>query len=317
MAVPSFLKSMDYFFVLRPMLFIPGWSTLLAGYLITSKQQIFFTPSQFSQLNILNVIFLLVIFSMAMGASFLLNQIMDVDTDLKNKKLFILSENHISKKSALIETIFLIILSVILSLKLGFVVLMTVIVFIILTGYMYNYKPFVLKNKPLGSVIANAVMGWLAFATGWLAVNGFNSGLIADSMPYLLFNTALYFFTLLPDVPGDKKCNKKTVAVLFGTHTTIYTALSFYSLSFVTALVLKDYFAFIIILFSLPFFIVVAFKKDISSTIKATKYAIFFFAIAICLKIPYYFLLLVTIFIFTKWYFVKRFKYNYPNFKGE
>jgi 4-hydroxybenzoate polyprenyltransferase len=317
MAVPPLLKSLDYFFVLRPMLFIPGWSTLLAGYLIAGKNQFYYPPETFLSINYFEILLLLIIFSAAMGASFLLNQLMDIEGDLKNKKLFILSENHITKKSAVIETFVLSILSLVLASRFGLWIFLVTLMFIVLTGYMYNFKPFILKDRPLGSIISNALMGWLAFATGWLAVNQISLDLISDSLPYLLFNTALYFFTILPDVPGDKKSNKKTLAVLHGFNMVIFLAILCYLAGFILAFFLKDNFALIFSLGTLPFFVAVAIKRNIKATIRATKYGIFFFAFALWLKVPYYFLLHVVIFIFTRWYFNKRFKYDYPNFKGE
>jgi 1,4-dihydroxy-2-naphthoate octaprenyltransferase len=275
------------------MLFIPGWSTLLAGYLITWKSDFFFTPDRFLNLDYSEVFVLLIIFSAAMGASFLLNQLMDIESDLKNQKLFILSEKHITKKSAIIETSILIMISLILSVLDGLWILFSVILFIFLTGYMYNFEPFVLKNRPVGSIIANALMGWLAFAMGWLASNN------------------------MSDIHGEEKSNKKTVAVLYGFNIVILFALICYTGSLIAALLLKDNFSMIFIICTLPSFIMVLIKKNVNSTIKTTKYAIFFFAFALWLKIPFYFLILIAIFIFTKWYFLKRFQYDYPNFKGE
>jgi len=317
MAVSPIIKSLDYFFVLRPILFVPGWSTLLAGYFIASKSELYFTADTFLNLNYLEILILLIIFSTAMGASFLLNQLMDIETDLKNKKLFILSENHITKTSAILETIILTMIALLLSVNFGIWVIMAVILFMLITGYMYNFKPFILKDRPLGSVFANALMGWLAFAIGWLAVNEISDLIFYDALPYLFFNTALYFFTTLPDIPGDKKSNKKTLAVLYGFNVVIALAVLCFLLSLISAVLLNDYFALIFITCSIPLFVIVAFNRTIKSTIKTTKYAILFFAIALWLKIPFYFLLLIGIFIFTKWYFLKRFHYDYPNFKGE
>jgi len=317
MAVSSIIKSLDYFFVLRPILFVPGWSTLLAGYFITTKSELYYTPATVLNLNFIEIAALLIIFSTAMGASFLLNQLMDIETDLKNKKLFILSENHITKKSAIIETIVLTIISIAISVYVSIWILFAVLLFLLITGYMYNFKPFVLKDRPLGSVIANALMGWLAFAIGWLAVNDVNNIIFYDALPYLFFNTALYFFTTLPDIPGDKKSNKKTLAVLYGFNVVVFLAEVCYLASFISAFLLQDYFSLIFIICSLPFFIIAAINRNQNNTIKTTKYAILFFAVALWLKIPFYFLLLIGIFTFTKWYFLKRFQYDYPNFKGE
>jgi len=317
MSFSRIIAFFDYFFVLRPMLFFPGWSTMLAGYLIASKTELYFYPSQFLNLNYSEIGFLFIIFATAMGASFLLNQLEDIESDLKNKKLFFLTENHISKLEAKVETGFLVIIAITLAFLINNSVLIVILFFLLITGYAYNYKPFVLKDKPFRSLVANALMGWLAFALGWFAVKPFGFSIIADSLPYLFFNTSLYFFTTLPDVPGDLKSGKKTLAVLHGSRFVINLALVSYSLSFIVAVLLDDWFALLIILLSLPFYINLFTKKEVNATIKTTKYAILFFAVAICLKIPFYFVLMIFIFAFTKWYFKNRFQYNYPNFKGE
>jgi 4-hydroxybenzoate polyprenyltransferase len=317
MSFTRFFTIFDYFFVLRPMLFFPGWSTMLAGYFIASKGEVYFAPSQFLQLNYFEIGLLFIIFAAAMGASFLLNQLEDIESDLRNKKLFFLTENHISKTTAKVETSLLMVVAIALSFYLNYAVLITVLLFLIVTGYAYNFKPFVLKDKPFRSLIANALMGWLAFALGWLSVEPLSFLIIKDSLPYLFFNTSLYFFTTLPDVPGDLISGKKTLAVIHGSRFVINCALLSYSVSLFFAVLFQDWFALLFILLSLPFYIGLFSKKDVNSTIKTTKYAILFFTVAIYLKIPFYFVLSIIIFAFTKWYFKNRFHYNYPNFKGE
>lgn len=311
------LKSLDYFFVLRPMLFFPGWSTLIAGYLIHSKGQIFFSSSQILDQSYQNLLLLLIMFAAAMGGSFLLNQLQDIESDLKNKKLFFLTEKHITKKAAWIETIVLLLISLSLAITFSSGVLIAVFLFIIVTGYAYNFAPLELKNRPIGSLLANALMGWLAFSLGWLAQGNPSMQLLTDSLPYLFFNTSLYFFTTLPDISGDLKTEKNTLAVKYGIKPVINFAVICFILSLAAALYLMDYWALAFILPSVPFYLYVIADKSIARTIKTTKYAIMFFALAICLKIPFYFLLMITIFAGTRWYFKNRFNYDYPNFKGE
>lgn len=317
MSFTRFLAPFDYFFVLRPVLFVPGWSTLLAGYLIASKGELYFTPSQFLHLNYFEISLLFVIFAAAMGASFLLNQLEDIESDLKNKKLFFLTENHISKTTAKVETGLLLILAVVLASYINYAVLITVLLFVFVAGYAYNYRPFIFKDKPFLSLSANALMGWLAFALGWLSVEPASFSIIKDSLPYLFFNTSIYFFTTLPDVPGDLKSGKKTLAVLHGSRFVINLALLSYTFSLIITILLQDWFALLFILLSLPFYINLFTKKETNATIKTTKYAILFFAVAISLKIPFYFVLIIIVLAFTRFYFVNRFNYNYPNFKGE
>ena len=311
------LKSLDYFFVLRPMLFFPGWSTLLAGYLITSKSQIVFTKEELYSINYPALILLMLAFAAAMGGSFLLNQLQDMETDLRNKKLFLLSEKYISPKKAWTETTILLFFALALAIYIHYSIFIVILVFILITAFAYNFEPLALKNKPVGSLAANTAMGWLAFAAGWFAVNKPNPDIVIDSLPYLFFNTALYFFTTLPDVSGDQSSNKNTLAVKMGFKAVILMASGSYVLSIISGIISEDKWALIFILASLPFFIMVFFKQSVESTVKTTKYAILFFAIAICLKIPFYFILMITIFMATRWYFKLRFNYDYPNFKGE
>lgn len=317
MSTSSLIKSLDYFFVLRPVLFVPGWSTLLAGYLIASKNTLFFEADDILNHNYIEISILLILFSCAMGASFLLNQMRDVESDLKNNKLFFLSEKHISKKVAIVEIILLISTAIILAFSFNILVVIDTVLFIIITGYLYNFEPFNLKDKPWGSVAANSAMGFLAFAIGWHSLQEYTGSVWVDVLPYLFFNTALYFYTILPDVPGDKNSNKLTLAVIKGEKFVINISTLCFVVAIILTFILKDSFALFFILVTFPFSLYAFIKKEISSTIRATKFGIFFFSVVICLKLPHYFILLLTVFIMTKWYFKIRFQYNYPNFKGQ
>jgi len=312
------LKYLDYFFVLRPMLFYPGWSTLLAGYFIVFKDRLYLKPEEWHSIEFGLLGLLFVAFAMAMGGSFLLNQLADIESDLKNKKLFLISEGHISKKAAIAEVIILLLGSLFLSFTIGPGILITMILFIVITGYLYNFQPFKFKDRPWWSLWANMAMGFLAFVLGWLAIHEqISPSLFIDALPYLFFNTALYFYTTLPDIEGDRQANKKTLAVQLGLKAIVYLAFIFYLGSLITTLVLKDHLAMIIVLPALPFFLWTLIRPQVSATIRTTKFSILFFALAVCLKIPFYFVLMVMGFYFTRWYFKARFQFDYPNFKGK
>ena len=123
-----------------------------------------------------------------------------------------------SPETAYKEVIILTILAVILGFCVNINVGLIFIIFFVVTGILYNYKPAFMKDRPWGSLLANALMGWLAFAIGWSAVYEMGIQLVIDSLPYLFFNTALYFFTLLPDVRGDQESGKKTLAVILSAY---------------------------------------------------------------------------------------------------
>ena len=312
----SLLATLDYFFVLRPMLFFPGWSTLLAGYFITDNHRLFIPVSEIQHLDFWHLFGLLIIFSLAMGMSFLLNQLQDEESDRNNKKLFIVSEGHIPKKRVVIEILILGILAIILGLWYALIVGIWLIVFMILTGIFYNFKPLRLKDKPWGSLFANSLMGFLAFAIGWSAVNSGLIALLRDAVPYVLFNTALYFYTTLPDMKGDLQAAKNTFAVLFGFKRVIKWAFWIYMGGLISAFFLNDSMALLIMLLSLPFFLITVWNKDINSAVRNTKFSILFFAAAVCLKWPFYLAIMIALFFFTRWYYRVRFNFDYPNFKG-
>ncbi len=299
------------------MLFFPGWSTMLAGYLISYKSKLYNPLVSPVQIDYFQVFPLLISFAMIMGSTFVLNQIADKKSDKVNRKLFIISDGYITNKSASVEIVILSLAAIYIGFFIHLQVMIFYIFFILLTGYLYNFKPAQLKNRPWGSLFANALMGWLAFAIGWSANQLISIDLIIDSLPYLLFNTALYLFTTLPDINGDESTKKRTLAVIFGPKSVILSAFFLFGIGLMITISLSDYQALIFYILSIPFFILTIKSFEITDTIKATKFAILFFALSICLKIPLYFLIMVAGFFATKLYFRYRFNLNYPNFSGQ
>ncbi len=311
------ISVLDYFFVLRPMLFFPGWSTLLAGYFITEKNHLFLSSFIWNSFDPLRILLLFISFGAAMGASFLLNQLKDIVSDKENDKLYFIAKGFITKRAAFIEVVFLIIISLATAYYVSISVLIVSAIFILLTGYLYNYSPFKMKDRPWMSLLANSFMGFLAFAMGWFGTHSYSREIFYDSLPYLFFNTALYFYTTMPDIEGDKKSNKHTLAVDYGIRPLILAAFGLYILSAIIGIVLNDIQALFFIILSSPFFILTIKKMDVDSAVRTTKFSILFYALAVCFKIPAYFMLMVVLFFFTKWYFKARFDVNYPNFGND
>jgi len=309
------LRIFDYIFVLRPMLFFPGWSTLLAGYFIGYKRQLILTPEQWHNVNHLQVLQLFAIFAAAMGGSFLLNQLQDRESDRQNNKLFIISEGHVPLWSVWLEAALLISGSIAaafyFSLQLG----LLVVAFNILTGYLYNFKPFEMKNHPWRSLLANTLMGWLAFALGWVVFFPLGWPALTEALPYVFLNTALYLYTTLPDINGDQAAQKRTLSVKYSLSAILYSAFVLYVFAFVSAVLLHDTTALLIDALSAVFFILTLRNKDVPSAVRSTKFTIFFFAAVVCLKWPLYLLIMIIGFFATRWYFKQRFDFDYPNFK--
>lgn len=264
-----------------------------------------------------NIILALFSFACAMGGTFILNQIKDIDSDKKNQKLFLLGDGFIPPAHAYIESVLLILLSLISAHFFGNLFLLTTILFIFVTGYMYNYPPFEYKSYPIKGLIANMFMGWFAFVLGWLLVSGENiSTMLTKSIPYLFYNTALYLLTTAPDFEGDKASNKQTIAVRYGLKSTIRASFFLLCFSLLVAFILKDAFLLLICIIAFPFFFRMLYQYSIPTAIIAVKMGIFFFSIGVCIKFPLFGLAIIAAYALTKFYYQHRFNVNYPNFKG-
>jgi 4-hydroxybenzoate polyprenyltransferase len=315
----QWIKYLDYFFVNRPILFLPGWATLLAGYLAATNNVKLFhliTTSNFHFEFWNPLIFQgLLAFSFAMGGSFILNQICDISSDKKNQKLFLLGEGHISVNHGYIESLILIVLSLILSIKIGLSLFLLMSFFMLITGYFYNYPPFNFKDKPISGLVANMIMGWLAFAIGWTLLTPLNVSLVIHSIPYLFFNTSLYFLTTLPDVEGDTSSRKITFPVKYGFRATIRVSILFFLLSFVSSLIIGDQFLLLVLILNTLFVLNLIRKKNVSTALLVIKTGIFFFCIVLSVKFPLFFLAITLLFFFTRFYYKRRFQFDYPSFK--
>jgi 4-hydroxybenzoate polyprenyltransferase len=105
----TLLSMLDYVFVLRPTLLFPVWLMALAGY----KYGLAETPPRHSILLAVSLLSLLA------GAVYILNQYADHASDRINKKLFLISEGHISPLTALCEAALLILFAVGLAFMMG------------------------------------------------------------------------------------------------------------------------------------------------------------------------------------------------------
>jgi 4-hydroxybenzoate polyprenyltransferase len=314
------LKALDYVFLTRPILFSPGWATLLAGYAVAGSGDKFISGirERLFHLTFWNqhIVLALLSFAGAMGGCFVLNQLQDVVSDKHNHKLFLLGDGHVSRRSGYIESLLLLLFSLIFAARLNGRFLIAAVIFIIITGYMYNFRPFIFKDKPVGGLIANMLMGWLAFSLGWLLLQPFGVELMTSSLPYLFFNTALYFLTTLPDFEGDRASGKVSFPVRYGFSSTVFFSLLFYIAAATAGLLLKNEFILLVCLASLPFMIRLAGQRTTAAAVVAVKAGIAVFALLICFQFPLFLILLAAIFFMTKLYYKYRFHYDYPNFRG-
>jgi 4-hydroxybenzoate polyprenyltransferase len=309
------IRLLDYFFILRPILFFPGWTTTLAGYLCAKGLT---DPAMvWTQNPDLDLLVVCVASAMLMGAGFIVNQIYDADTDRLNNKLFFLAKGFVPTWAATAEAILLLIAALTSALFISHTMLLLFIMAALLFTIIYNSRPLALKDRVLGSFAANALMGLFAFAYGWFAAGGSLNALFIDSVPYIFYNTSLYFLTTIPDAHGDGRTSKRTLCVVYGVRTTIQWALAFELIAIAWAAVRSDVVILIPATLVLPWYALLLKHPTREAVIRAIKLGLFFFAVMVGIYFPVFVLLILFFFFFTRWYYEKRFDMTYPNFKGE
>ncbi len=309
------LKLFDYFFILRPVLFFPGWTTTFAGYL--AARHVF----DFKWDNALaadwRLLGVCLSSAMLMGAGFIVNQIHDAESDRINQKLFFLSNDVVTRRSVIVQACLLSAGSLILAWMISLTMFLIHLPALVLITVMYNLKPFALKDKPFGSLLSNAFMGLFALAFGWFLVESSMALFFRQALPYFFFNTGLYFLTTVPDAGGDAQTRKKTIAVVYGIPAAIYCAAAFESAAVVLAAMHGNWIILVPCLLVLPFYILMIINKNMPSVIRTIKFGLLFFSLSVGIFFPAYPVLIVVFFFATRAYYRKRFDVNYPSLKGE
>ncbi len=294
-------KILDYFFLLRPTLFFPLWTALLAG--------------RFNSPGYTPVGWVTLFFGMILGVSYALNQIADIEGDRSNKKLFLMADNYISVKSAVIYAVTLAIAGLAGFFLLGLIYGIAGIVFLFVTGYVYNFRPFRWKDHPYLGPLVTVFAGAMAFIFGGLPEL---TGLIWKSaLPYMAAFGAVALLTTVPDISGDAEAGKKTFAVVFGGAKAALAAAALCALAALTAHYSADPLIFWPALLSTPVFIYTAVKPVNKNIVLSIKFSIFSLSLAVGLAFPWYLILMVGYYSFARAYYKSRFKIEYPSFKLE
>ena len=247
-----------------------------------------------------------------MGGVYILNQIIDRESDKENRKLFLISDGYIPLKYAYMEMISLWILSFLMIIPFSSLYKVLFIVSFVF-GILYSLPPFHFKARPFLDLFSNAFgYGILNFAIGWLTAGKYSNAMWLHGIPYFLAVGGVFINTTIPDIPGDKSAGEITTGVFLGEKLSLYIAFIFIIGSAVFSFLLKDWFCFSVSIISLPFFLVAAIKSSLKYVLYSIRIPAPLLILIISIVYPYFFLLLVVMFFFLKIYYKKRFNFNYP-----
>lgn len=325
-AVSSLPRAFDYLAVLRPMLLIPVWTLLLLGYYKGLEGQI---TTHLSLPIIGSIPFILrphseilitiFIYSILMGAIYIVNQLTDSQTDEINGKLHLIAQGYIKKANLKIQIAILLSLSIIISLlrfpkTYSYLVLSSIIL-----GILYSVPPIRLKGKPILDLLANATgFGIIAFAVGWKSSTELSVEVLFDCLPYFVCVSAVFINTTIPDMEGDIRNGDITTGVFFGIRKSCLISAALVVIALLISWFRRDAICLIASMISLPFFIYTVISNwnesspKISAITLATKVSLMSLSFLVAVLIPLYFILLIFTILMVRLYYQVRFGISYP-----
>ena len=257
----------------------------------------------------------LCLYTLLIGAVYIVNQITDRETDAVNNKLYLVAQGYVKLKVLKWQIGVLITLSILLSLLVfpNNLTYLTLISLSIILGFAYSVRPFRLKGKPILDLCANALgYGGLAFLVGWGLLAPIDTEAIWRSLPYLFCVAAAFVNTTLPDLAGDKRGGDYTTGVWLGTKWACRLSLVLLLVAIGSAIFFKDWIAGTASIVCLPIFIYINFRPKQSVIIWGTRIGILTLSLCASLLFPLYLLWFVLILLSVRWYYRARFNIRYP-----
>ncbi len=307
-------KVVDFVFLTRPTLILPGWGFFILGYM--------------HSLNILNDLkpaifiphgarFWMAFLSATLISAYIyvINQIFDRDSDKRNNKLFLISEGFISIREAAAFAVLLALTSFIIGFFVGKTYMILLFVGFIV-GTLYSMPPFRFKGKPFVDMLSNAV-GYAVLNLGAGFVVGGNGlkDLMVVSLPYFFAVCALYLNTTIPDIPGDKENDLITTGVFLGERITSLISTIFVFLALLFSL--RNPLMLMVSAISLPFY-TLAFAMGGKEFYAKLSYRVsgIAFTLLLIIKYPIFALPSILTLISLRMYYSLRFGLNYPSLFG-
>lgn len=321
-----FEKILDRIFLLRIFMHYPFQGILLLGgyYGWVSLQNyenlnIWEKILKVNQFN-LPLLTSFILFYLMMGGTYILNQIVDRETDKINRKNFFIADGHISVSSAIIQMFALygITLGVVLILSWynwfpGGMLYFSFFLVSLLMGIAYSLPPVRLSARPGLDMLANAVgYGFLNFTIGYLSLTGWSWNIVVISIPLSLIGLAGFGATTIADIPGDIREGKKTIGVRLGEKKTYYLSIFLFVLAAVISLLIDNYILLAASIIPIPFQIWGLLTRGTKAALVTMRISNAPLVLISFIIFPLYFLGFIAVAVLTKIYYKKRFNINYP-----
>ncbi len=300
------MRIFDWIFLARPIVLIPSWAFLIAGYLRGCEQP----GAAGTDMSVLLPAFLLL--TLLMSGSYVINQIYDRETDKVNGKLFLLTEGYVQLRTAWIEAVLLMAVPLVLSIVL-FPSHLPWLAASAVVGFLYSIDPVRLKGRPVLDLIANGVgYGGIAFLYGYSLAAPVDGGAALHVIPYVLLVGAIFLHTAVVDRAGDEKAGLVTSATLLGDRGSSVAAWILLAAAFCTGLWLREPYPPVAALGGLFFFTWGLIFPGIKGSTLSYQWGSLVFILLMVIRLPLFGALLVLVVAATRVYYRLRFQMVYP-----
>ncbi|MGQ9811791.1 MAG: UbiA family prenyltransferase, partial [bacterium] len=198
-------KLWDLIFLVRPPLLCASCVFFFSGVAASKSSSIISSTNEMRK-ALSNLILFVLITSIA----FVVNQILDVESDRLNKKVFIMPLNLVRRSEAVVFALVLILAVIALSYKRALFEVALVWSGVGL-GVLYSLPPVRLKSIPIADVASNSIgFGWIGFTLGWLSLAPFDGHALVLSSAYAIGMAGIFLNTLIEDEDGDRIVGDRT-----------------------------------------------------------------------------------------------------------
>jgi len=242
----------------------------------------------------------------------LLNQIVDVDSDRVNRKLFFLPRGIISQRAARLEMVLLWILAAALATLLspGFRLMLAVSLLLNVT---YSAPPVSAKSRfPLDMLWNGAGFGLVSAAAGWASVAPLSAGALAPGIVYTLAVAGVTASTTVLDVEGDRAAGLRTTAAVLGSRGASALAIWLVSLAAIAGAFARDPLGLLGPILALPLMLKAHQSGRRSDRILANQFMVGAFALVASTRAPFLLALVALVYFGTRAYYRVRFGLTYP-----
>lgn len=305
------LTLLDYLFVLRPTLFFPIWTLALVGAYAAKRYADSWEP-----LGFWYGLTVFALYTLTIGAVYLINNIIDRRNDAANNKVFLIAEEYIPHRRAMRYLACILVVVSILSLLVSVKLFWWFTGMFLFLGVVYSVRPFSLKDRPIGGVFTSFASGFGLFGFGWYLYAP--AGGIAvwwHSLPYVVAWVSISMLTTIPDSYGDALDSKETIAVALGHHKTQDYAFILLGVALLFSVLTWDWVIGVTGLLALPLYTMMWRSRSVQSTLRAIRYGVSFLSFAMFFIFPAYFVACFILFFLARWYYKERFDLLYPTWK--